>query len=190
MLRSRRSQQQQSALVQLQLRAARADQLPTIDSVHPAAIRDILTPVELDELAGLSLGYGYTDGRPALREAIADWYPGASASNVFVGHGSSEANLLTLMALCDRGDHIVVVVPNFMQIDGLARGLGIDVTQVALRAEDDWQPAISALEAAIRGTTSSRSQRPQPFCHSRPYGSIRLRQNRWRVTSSSKRMVL
>lgn len=125
----------------------------TESGVHPAAIRDILTPVELDELAGLSLGYGYTDGRPALREAIADWYPGASASNVFVGHGSSEANLLTLMALCDRGDHIVVVVPNFMQIDGLARGLGIDVTQVALRAEDDWQPAISALEAAIRGTT-------------------------------------
>ena len=30
----------------------------TESGVHPPAIRDILTPVELDELAGLSVGYG------------------------------------------------------------------------------------------------------------------------------------
>ena len=42
---------------------------------------------------------------------------------------------------------------------------------------------------AVR-TTSSRSQRPQPFCHSRAYGSRRLRHSMKRVTSSSKRIEL
>jgi aspartate/methionine/tyrosine aminotransferase len=44
-------------------------------------------------------------------------------------------------------------VPNFMQIDGLARGLGVEVTQVALRPDDGWQPDITALELAIRPRT-------------------------------------
>ncbi|WP_296742145.1 aminotransferase class I/II-fold pyridoxal phosphate-dependent enzyme [Mesorhizobium sp.] len=121
----------------------------TESGVHPAAISDILSEAELAELAALPLGYGYTDGTPSLRDAVAAWYPGAGSENVLIAHGSSEANLLTLMALAERGDHIIVVVPNFMQIDGLAHSLGIDVTQVALRPGDDWQPDIAALEAAI-----------------------------------------
>ena len=48
----------------------------------------------------------------------------------------------------------------------------------------------SGRSAQAARTTSSRSQRPHSFCHSRAYGSIRLRQNRKRVTSSSKRIVL
>ncbi|MEO5757440.1 MAG: aminotransferase class I/II-fold pyridoxal phosphate-dependent enzyme [Mesorhizobium sp.] len=121
----------------------------TESGVHPAAISDILSGAELAELAALPLGYGYTDGTPSLRQSVADWYPGAASENVLVAHGSSEANLLTLMALAERGDHVIVVVPNFMQIAGLANSLGIEVTQVALRPSDGWQPDISALEAAI-----------------------------------------
>ena len=121
----------------------------TESGVHPAAISEILSEAELAELAALPLGYGYTDGNPSLRELVAAWYPRAASENVLIAHGSSEANLLTVMALTERGDHIVVIVPNFMQVDGLAHSLGIDVTQVALRPVDDWQPDIAALEAAI-----------------------------------------
>jgi aspartate/methionine/tyrosine aminotransferase len=125
----------------------------TESGVHPATIRDILSDADLAELAALPLGYGYTDGRPSLRQAAAAWYPGAAAENVLVAHGTSEANLLTLMALAERGDHIIIIVPNFMQIDGLARSLGVEVTQVALRPGDGWQPDITELELAIRPQT-------------------------------------
>lgn len=121
----------------------------TESGVHPAAVKDILNPEEIAELVELPLGYGYTDGRPGLREAIAAWHPGASLANVLVAHGSSEANLLALTSLAHAGDHIIVVVPNFMQIDGLAQGLGISVTQVALNPARNWQPDIAAIEAAI-----------------------------------------
>jgi aspartate/methionine/tyrosine aminotransferase len=121
----------------------------TESGVHPATIEDILAPDRIAALTRLPLGYGYTDGRPALREAIAAWHPGATAANVLVANGSSEANLLALMSLTDPGDDIIVIVPNFMQIDGLAQGLGVGVRQIALDPKKGWQPDPAEVEAAI-----------------------------------------
>ena len=121
----------------------------TESGVHAATIADLLDANERARLAELPLGYGYTDGRPQLRHAIADWHPGAGPENVLVANGTSEANLLALSALTEPGDQIIVIVPNFMQLDGLARGLGVTVAQVSLRPEDDWQPDIAAVDAAI-----------------------------------------
>lgn len=121
----------------------------TESGVHPATVEDILTAAEIADLVRMPLGYGYTDGRPGLREAIAAWHPGATADNILVATGSSEANLLALTSIAHAGDHIIVIVPNFMQLYGLARGLGIDVTKVALDPDNNWQPDIAAIEAAI-----------------------------------------
>jgi aspartate/methionine/tyrosine aminotransferase len=121
----------------------------TESGVHPCNVGDILSPEEVGELASLRLGYGHTEGRPALRQAVADWYPGARPENVLVAHGSSEANLIALMSLVERDDEIIFVTPNFMQLDGLARGLGIAVQRVALSADAGWQPDIDRIDAAI-----------------------------------------
>ena len=121
----------------------------TESGVHPATIADMLPDSRIDDLLTLPLGYGYTDGTPSLRAAIADWHPGAGPDNVLVANGTSEANLLTLMTLVEPGDEIIVIVPNFLQIDGLARTFGVNVRPVALRPEDNWQPDIDAVEAAI-----------------------------------------
>lgn len=126
----------------------------TESGVHAATVGDLVPDSEQDALSALSLGYGYTDGTPALRAAIADWHPGARAENIFVGTGTSEANLIAMMTLAGRGDHIVVITPNFMQIDGISRAFGVEVTQVALRPEDDWQPDPDAIANAIRPHTS------------------------------------
>jgi aspartate/methionine/tyrosine aminotransferase len=68
---------------------------------------------------------------------------------VLVTNGSAEANLVALMTLFDAGDEIVFFVPNFMQISGLSRALGIEVRQVPLAVEDGFQPDFDWLEAAI-----------------------------------------
>lgn len=125
----------------------------TESGVHPATITDILDEAEIGEMLRLPLGYGHTDGTPALRRSIADWHPGAGAENVVVAHGSSEANLLALAALADPGDEIVMIVPNFMQLDGLARALDLTVRQVALRPENGWQPDAEEVKAAITSRT-------------------------------------
>ncbi len=121
----------------------------TESGVHPCSLSEFLSPAEIASLGEMSLGYGFTVGRPALRQAIADWYPAAGPENVVVAHGSSEANLLALTALVDAGEEILFITPNFMQIDGLARGLGIGVRQVALLPERGWQPDLAAIRAAI-----------------------------------------
>ena len=125
----------------------------TESGVHPCSLSEFLSPAEIASLGELSLGYGFTVGRPALRQAIADWYPAAGPENVVVAHGSSEANLLALTALVDAGEEILFITPNFMQIDGLARGLGIGVRQVALLPERGWQPDFAAIRAAIGPAT-------------------------------------
>src|SRR5207244_4605059 len=112
----------------------------TESGVHPCTLRDFLSEAEIAGLGSVALGYGYTDGRPGLRQAVADWYPGAGPENVLIAHGSSEANFLALAALASPGEEIVFITPNFMQIDGIARGLGIVVRQVPLMRDAAWQP--------------------------------------------------
>jgi aspartate/methionine/tyrosine aminotransferase len=121
----------------------------TESGVHPCSMREILTAEEISSLANLPLGYGYTDGRPALRAAIASWYQGASAQNVAVTHGASEANLLCALSVLSPGDEIVVVVPNFMQLPGLLRALNVRVVTYALEESNHWQPDPAALQALV-----------------------------------------
>jgi aspartate/methionine/tyrosine aminotransferase len=121
----------------------------TESGVHPCTIEEILPPDEAQALLRLPLGYGWTDGRPDLRAAIADWYPGASPANVLVTNGSSEATMITLMALLNPGDKVLFAVPNFMQVDGLGRALGMDVQKLPLMAAQGWQVDEDALKSAV-----------------------------------------
>jgi hypothetical protein len=123
----------------------------TESGVHPCTIEEILPQKEAQELLRLPLGYGWTDGRPDLRSAIADWYPGAASSNVLITNGSSEATMITLMALVEPSDKVLFAVPNFMQVDGLGRALGMNVQKLPLIADQGWQVDPEALRAAISG---------------------------------------
>jgi aspartate/methionine/tyrosine aminotransferase len=123
----------------------------TESGVHPCTIEEILPRDEAQAMLRLPLDYGWTDGRPDLRSAIAGWYPGAAASNVLVTNGSSEATMITLMAMVDPGDRVLFAVPNFMQVDGLGRALGMDVQRLPLLAERGWQVDEDALASAVAG---------------------------------------
>ena len=120
----------------------------TESGVHPCTIEEILPAQEAQALLRQPLGYGWTDGRPDLRSAIACWYPGASAANVLVTNGSSEATMIALMAMIDPGDKVLFAVPNFMQVDGLGRALGMDIQRLPLLADRGWQVDPEALKAA------------------------------------------
>lgn len=123
----------------------------TESGVHPCTIEEILPSDEAQALLRLPLGYGWTDGRPDLRSGIAQWYPGASASNVLVTNGSSEATMITLMAMVEPEDRILFAVPNFMQVDGLGRALGMNVQRLPLRADQGWQIDPKGIADAISG---------------------------------------
>ncbi len=118
--------------------------------VHPLPLQELLDGSALTELSKLGLGYNQTNGTEALRAAIAQLYPGATAENILVTTGSSEANFLINWALLQPGDEIVLMLPNYMQMWGLARAFGATVKPFHLRASHgcwqiDWDELISAL---------------------------------------------
>lgn len=125
----------------------------TESGIHACALKDFLTKDELDEVTRLELGYGQTNGDPALRDAIAALYPGYDRDNVLVTNGSAEANFVTILSLLERGDEIVMMLPNYMLVWGLARSLGVIVRPVHLRESLDWHIDMDELHAAVNDRT-------------------------------------
>ncbi|BCW90740.1 Capreomycidine synthase [Alphaproteobacteria bacterium SO-S41] len=125
----------------------------TESGIEPLTLSELLTPEEQAALAKVRLGYNYTEGTPAVRAAIASWYPGATADNVLVTTGASEANFLATWALAKPGSGVAFMLPNFMQIHGLAKALGADVRTFALKRELGWRPDLAEYAAAVTPAT-------------------------------------
>jgi aspartate/methionine/tyrosine aminotransferase len=125
--------------------------------VHPLRLEELADTQE-DRLAlfGQELGYTQTNGTVELRETIAAMYPGATAAHVQVTNGGAEANCIVLWHLVNPGDDVVVMVPNYMQAPGLARGLGANVRPWPLAGGEEegrWRPDLDALDAMVTART-------------------------------------
>src|SRR5438034_4962482 len=105
------------------------------------------------ELMKTKLGYAEGVGREATRALIAGIHPGHEADDVMVTTGTSEANFLALASLVTAGDEVVVIMPNYMQVHGLATALGARVRAVWLREERAWTIDLDALAAAVNPRT-------------------------------------
>ena len=123
--------------------------------VHPLRLEE-LAVAEEDRAAlfGQELGYTQTNGTPELRAAIASMYPDARPEHIEVTNGGSEANCIALWHLVEPGDEVVMMLPNYMQMRGLARGLGAVVRAWPL-VEDDtrWRADLEALDALVSPAT-------------------------------------
>jgi aspartate/methionine/tyrosine aminotransferase len=122
--------------------------------VYPITMRELVEdPEELERLLNVGLDYSQTNGTPELRQRICALYPGSTPEHVLVSTGASEANYLAIWALLGPGDELVMMLPNYMQIWGLAKSLGITVKPFHLREERGWAPDLDELAAAVTGRT-------------------------------------
>ena len=121
--------------------------------VHPLPLKDILTQKEQEELLCTELFYGYTTGTPELRKQITGLYDGAGVDNILATSGSAEANFLAIMTLLEPGDELIYMVPNYLQIRGIARSFGITVKEVPLREALGWQWDLDELRSLITSKT-------------------------------------
>ena len=122
--------------------------------VHPLKLSEILNEEEQEQILDTELFYGYTNGTPQLRKRIADIY-GAdfTINNVLITSGSAEANFLSVMTQLERGDEIVYMVPNYLQIYHLARSFGIKVKNLPIRQELGWQWDLDELRNLVSAKT-------------------------------------
>jgi aspartate/methionine/tyrosine aminotransferase len=120
-----------------------------------------LTVDELLRLAGaywasmgeLRLGYTESQGAPALRERIASLYNRVSADQV-VGLGAPEEGIfLTMHALLEAGDEVIVLAPCYDSLLNVAEYLGCRVARWYLVEVEDgaggWRLDLEALRRLI-----------------------------------------
>ena len=123
--------------------------------VHPITVRELLGEDThlIDDLLATGLTYPHVNGIPELRRNIASLYDGAGPENVLVTVGAAEANYITTRTLLGAGDEIIVMLPNYMQIWGIAKNHGLQVKTFRLREEDGWAPDLAELESAVSPAT-------------------------------------
>lgn len=123
--------------------------------VLPLTLAELLgEDLEISAFVAMQLAYPLSEGSALTREHIAVWYPGASADNVTVVNGGSEANHLTLWSLLEPGDRLAFMVPNYMQGWGLGRHYGEATDVFHLRfVGDRWALDLDGLERAVTGKT-------------------------------------
>jgi aspartate/methionine/tyrosine aminotransferase len=137
--------------------------------VDPLTVEELLGGAEaVQEIGRLQMLYNQGNGSPELRDLISRIYPGATRDNVVVTHGTCEANYLAVWNLVEPGDEVVVMLPNYMQIWGLARGFGARTIPFHLGEESRWAPDLDELRRAV-----SRRTRMIAVCNpNNPTGSV------------------
>ena len=123
--------------------------------VHPMLLRELLAdnPNMMAHLLDTDINYPHVNGIPELRQHIAAMYSGATAANVLVTVGAIEANYITTRTLLAPGDEIVIMLPNYMQIWGIARNHGLSIKTFNLREDQGWAPDLAELETAVTPQT-------------------------------------
>jgi hypothetical protein len=125
--------------------------------VLPMSIRGLLGPfADAEAFMATPLGYPLSEGSPETRANIAEWHPGATADNVTVMNGGSEANLLALWSLLEPGDRLAFMLPNYLQGQGLGRFFGDRTDRFKLRLrEGRWSLDLEGLERAVTKRTKA-----------------------------------
>ena len=122
--------------------------------VHPLTTAELVPDVEqLKKILNVQQLYPQTNGSEELRTRIAELYPGAKMENVLVTSGGSEANYVSTWGLIEPGDEVVFMMPNYMQIAGLARGFGATVKSLWLRESLDWGINVDDLPRLVTAKT-------------------------------------
>ena len=122
------------------------------------------TPAYIKEAAKRALDENYTHyspnaGLPILREAVAKRYQkiwrGYTAQNVVVTVGALEGLTLSLLALLDPGDEVLVPDPCFANYYGQAMIAGVKAVPVPVYEENDYRIQASDIAAMISPRTKA-----------------------------------
>lgn len=123
--------------------------------VHPILLKELLSDDSnyIDQLLATDLNYPHVNGIPSLRKNIASLYEGAKMDNVLVTSGAVEANYNATLSLLNKGEEVVIMLPNYMQIWGIAKNHNIKFKTFHLREEKNWAPDLDELNNVVSKKT-------------------------------------
>lgn len=122
--------------------------------VHPMTVRELVDdPAVREELLSTELNYPQTNGTFELRARIAALYPGAKPENVLVTTGCAQANFCAVRTILQPGDELVFMLPNYMQIWGIAHNSGFHLRTFSLKEELGWGIDLDELDKTVTEKT-------------------------------------
>jgi len=102
------------------------------------AVDEILSGKELLELHSLRLGYSEAQGNALLRKEIATLFRNVSQDEIVVAV-PQESIFITMNALLNPGDRVIVQVPCYQSLCAVPRAVGTKVvTWAPLKTNDRW----------------------------------------------------
>jgi aspartate/methionine/tyrosine aminotransferase len=117
-------------------------------------LSDLVDTDLIEQISQSPLHYESTQGRPAVREAIAGHlYETVNAAQVILTSGAQEGIFLTMQALLSEGDEVIGFIPCFEPLLTVATETGARVTTIELTASSGWGIDWDQLEATINGQT-------------------------------------
>jgi aspartate/methionine/tyrosine aminotransferase len=150
--------------------------------VHPLKTSELVPDADsLRKILDVPQFYPQTNGSEEVRSRVAELYPGARAENVLITCGGSEANFISTWALLERGDEIVFMLPNYMQISGVAQAFGATVKPLWLREKLSWGIDTDELRRLVTPKT-----RLVAICNpDNPTGSILRKEEREAIVAAA-----
>jgi alanine-synthesizing transaminase len=102
-------------------------------------------------------GYAHSKGLPEAREAVAAYATALGASTtpdeVIITAGASEAADLTLTALLNPGDEVLLPAPGYPLYPAILSKLGGEARYYRLDEKQGWQPSVEEVRSLIRERT-------------------------------------
>jgi aspartate/methionine/tyrosine aminotransferase len=153
--------------------------------VHPLTTAELVNDSDaLAKILNLQQAYPQTNGSEELRSRIAELYPGAQAENVLVTSDGSEANFVSTWSLVEAGDDVVFMLPNYLQIGGIAESFGAKVKPLWLREKLKWGIDIDELPRLVTPKTKLIS-----VCNpNNPTGSVLSGEQRQAIVAAAARV--
>ncbi len=125
--------------------------------VHPLRVAELVdTDLERQEFLQQEICYTQSNGTLELRDRISALYSGATVEHVEVTNGGSEANFVVSWKLLEPGDEVVMMVPNYGQTLGLARGFAGRMHEWPLVPDHEqgrWRPDLDHLASLVNART-------------------------------------
>ena len=121
------------------------------------SMQEIINMAELNEKSlwdNLKLSYTEATGLPMLREEIAkSLYPTLNASNILCFAGAEDGIFCALHTIAEPGDHFIVLTPCYQSLYEIPKMKGAQITEVALREENNWRIDLGEIKNAIKQNT-------------------------------------
>ncbi|MCX5303065.1 MULTISPECIES: pyridoxal phosphate-dependent aminotransferase [Streptomyces] len=103
-------------------------------------------------------GYGDAKGLPAARRAITDYYlqrgvTGLTAEDIYLGNGASELIQMSMQALLDNGDEVLIPAPDYPLWTASVSLAGGTAVHYRCDEQAGWFPDLADVEAKITPRT-------------------------------------